>query len=403
MKNCIIAQSGGPTSAINASLAGVVSGIKYSGRFGKIYGSLHGVTGVLEEKFFDLTDFDEIPRLISSPAMYLGSCRYKLTDPSEDPTDYNRLFEVFHKMDIGAFFYIGGNDSMDTAAKLADYGAEIGSDIRFMGIPKTIDNDLVLTDHTPGYGSAAKYIAASMLEIAHDTYIYGIPCVTIIEIMGRDAGWLTAAAALARNEYNETPQLIYLPEVPFSINKFLDDVREKLKEHNNLVIAVSEGIRDENGIYITSTSAAADRFGHAQLSGAGKALEIMVKKEIGVKCRSVELNILQRCAGHIASKIDREEAFKLGEEAAKLAAEGKTCLMTTIVRDSDDPYAYHIDSVDVNKVANQAKNVPLEWITPSGNDVTPELVRYIRPLIQGESYPEYSDGLPVYMNISHLV
>ena len=403
MKNCIIAQSGGPTSAINASLAGVVSGIKYSGRFGKIYGSLHGVTGVLEEKFFDLTDFDEIPRLISSPAMYLGSCRYKLTDPSEDPTDYNRLFEVFHKMDIGAFFYIGGNDSMDTAAKLADYGAEIGSDIRFMGIPKTIDNDLVLTDHTPGYGSAAKYIAASMLEIAHDTYIYGIPCVTIIEIMGRDAGWLTAAAALARNEYNETPQLIYLPEVPFSINKFLDDVREKLKEHNNLVIAVSEGIRDENGIYITSTSAAADRFGHAQLSGAGKALEIMVKKEIGVKCRSVELNILQRCAGHIASKIDREEAFKLGEEAAKLAAEGKTCLMTTIVRDSDDPYAYHIDSVDVNKVANQAKNVPLEWITPSGNDVTPELVRYIRPLIQGESYPEYADGLPVYMNISHLV
>ena len=403
MKNCIIAQSGGPTSAINASLAGVVSGIKYSGKFNKIYGSLHGVTGVLEEKFLDLTDFNEMTRLISSPAMYLGSCRYKLTDPSDDPTDYNRLFEVFHKMDIGAFFYIGGNDSMDTAAKLADYGAEIGSDIRFIGIPKTIDNDLVLTDHTPGYGSAAKYIAASMLEIAHDTYIYGIPCVTIIEIMGRDAGWLTAAAALARNEYNETPQLIYLPEVPFSISKFLDDVREKLKVHNNLVIAVSEGIRDENGIYITSTAAAADRFGHAQLSGAGKALEIMVKKEIGVKCRSVELNILQRCAGHVASQVDREEAFKLGEEAAKLAADGKTCLMTAIIRDSDDPYAYHIDSVDVNKVANQAKSVPVEWITPSGNNVTPELIRYIRPLIQGESYPEYSDGLPVYMNISHLV
>ena len=403
MKNCIIAQSGGPTSAINASLAGVISGIKKSGCFGRIYGSLHGVTGVLDEKFFELTDFCDIDRLISSPAMYLGSCRYKLTDPAEDLSDYNRLFEVFEKMDIGAFFYIGGNDSMDTAAKLANHGAAIGSDIRFIGIPKTIDNDLVLTDHTPGFGSAAKYIATSMLEIAHDTYIYGIPSVTIVEIMGRNAGWLTAAAALARNSYNEAPQLIYLPEVPFNIESFLNDVREKLKRHNNLVIAVSEGIRDENGIYITSTAAAADKFGHAQLSGAGKALEIMVKKEIGVKCRSIELNILQRCAAHIASATDLKESFELGKAAAELAAGGKTALMTAIIRDSSEPYTYHIEAVDTSKVANKESIVPLRWITSSGNDVTDDLISYIKPLIQGEVFPEYKNGLPVYMNISHLI
>ena len=395
MKNVIIAQSGGPTSAINATLAGVISGVRKSGRFGKIYGSLHGVTGVLEEKFIDLTDAfkadsddpsntGDFTQLISTPAMYLGSCRYKLTDPMEDPSDYNRLFEVFKKLDIGAFFYIGGNDSMDTAAKLAEYGRILGSDISFIGVPKTIDNDLVLTDHTPGYGSAAKYIATSMLEIAHDTYIYGIPCVTIVEIMGRDAGWLTAAAALARNEYNETPQLIYLPEVPFSIDSFLNDVREKLKIHNNLVIAVSEGIRDENGIYITSTAAAADKFGHAQLSGA------------------IELNILQRCAAHVASSTDLKESFELGEAGAALAAEGKTGLMPAIIRDSDEPYTYHIDAVDTTQVANKESNVPIPWITPAGNDVTDELITYIKPLIQGESFPTFRGGLPSYMNISHL-
>lgn len=413
MKNVIIAQSGGPTSAINATLAGVISGVRKSGRFGKIYGSLHGVTGVLEENFIDLTDAfkadsddpsntGDFTQLISTPAMYLGSCRYKLTDPMEDPSDYNRLFEIFKKLDIGAFFYIGGNDSMDTAAKLAEYGRILGSYISFIGVPKTIDNDLVLTDHTPGYGSAAKYIATSMLEIAHDTYIYGIPCVTIVEIMGRDAGWLTAAAALARNEYNETPQLIYLPEVPFSIDSFLNDVREKLKIHNNLVIAVSEGIRDENGIYITSTAAAADKFGHAQLSGAGKALEIIVKKEIGVKCRSIELNILQRCAAHVASSTDLKESFELGEAGAALAAEGKTGLMPAIIRDSDEPYTYHIDAVDTTQVANKESNVPVPWITPDGNDVTDELITYIKPLIQGESFPTFRGGLPCYMNISHL-
>ena len=241
-----------------------------------------------------------------------------------------------------------------------------------------------------------------MLEIAHDTYIYGIPCVTIVEIMGRDAGWLTAAAALARNEYNETPQLIYLPEVPFSIDSFLNDVREKLKIHNNLVIAVSEGIRDENGIYITSTAAAADKFGHAQLSGAGKALEIIVKKEIGVKCRSIELNILQRCAAHVASSTDLKESFELGEAGAALAAEGKTGLMPAIIRDSDEPYTYHIDAVDTTQVANKESNVPVPWITPDGNDVTDELITYIKPLIQGESFPTFRGGLPCYMNISHL-
>ena len=407
-KNCIIAQSGGPTPAINASLAGIIKGIIDSEGFDKVFGSLHGVTGVFNEDFLDLTALAEkddrfLERLSLSPAMYLGSCRFKLQDPAKDDSDFKKLFTIFHKMNTGAFFYIGGNDSMDTAAKLAEYGKKIGSDILFAGVPKTIDNDLVLTDHTPGYGSAAKYIASSLLEMAHDTYIYGIPCVTIVEIMGRDAGWLTAAAALARNSYNETPQLIYLPEVTFDPDRFIDDVKEKLKTHNNLIVAVSEGIRNSEGEYIASTKAASDKFGHAQLSGAGKVLEHFVKEKVGVKCRSVELNILQRCASHLASKTDLDEAFKLGYEAVGHIVNGETGFMTAIKRISNTPYTYNIEAVDVSKVANAAKSVPVEWITPEGNDVTEELINYIRPLIIGEVAHEYKDGLPSYIDIKHLV
>ena len=406
-KNVIVAQSGGPTTAINASLAGVINAAVRSEKYDKVYGALHGIQGVFKREFLELSDMDDatypsVDLLRNSPAMYLGSCRYKMPSFEEKPEVYEGIFKTFEDMNVGAFFYIGGNDSMDTAAKLSAYAKSIESDIMIAGVPKTIDNDIVLTDHTPGYGSAAKYIAATMLEIAHDTYIYDLPCVTIVEIMGRDAGWLTAAAALARNTYNRTPQLIYLPEVPFEIDQFLTDLKEELKKSNNVVIAVSEGIRDKNGEYVSAGVAKNDQFGHAQLSGAGKALETVVKKELGIKCRSIELNILQRCAAHLASRTDLEEAMKLGETAVRMTEEGRTGFVPTIKRKSDIPYLYDIVPEDVSLIANSAKSVPLEWITESHNDVTKEMVDYIRPLIRGEVSVSFRDGLPVYIQIPHL-
>ena len=406
-KNCIVAQSGGPTTAINASLAGVVNAVVKSEKYDKIYGALHGIQGVFKKDFKDLTDMDEatypsIDLLRNSPAMYLGSCRYKMPLFEDKPEVYENVFNTFEEMNVGAFFYIGGNDSMDTAMKLSAYAKKVGSDIKIIGVPKTIDNDMVLTDHTPGYGSAAKYIAATMLEVAHDTYIYDLPCVTIVEIMGRDAGWLTAASALARNTYNPTPQLIYLPEVPFSVERFLEDLKEELKKSNNIVVAVSEGVRDENGDYVSAGVAKNDQFGHVQLSGVGKALETVVKAELGIKCRSIELSILQRCAAHLASRTDLEEAMKLGETAVRMAEEGLTGVVPTIKRKSDVPYLYEILPEDVSLIANNAKPVPLEWITESHNDVTKDLIEYVRPLIRGEVSVSFRDGLPVYIQIPHL-
>lgn len=407
MKNCIVAQSGGPTAAINASLAGVIRGVTESEAYDRIYGALHGIDGVFSEDFLDLTALaaemnDPLHLLYRSPSSYLGSCRYKMPDYKENPKPYQELFRIFEKYNIGAFFYIGGNDSMDTVAKLSDYGREIRSSIRFAGVPKTIDNDLIHTDHTPGFGSAAKYIATTMLEIAHDTAVYRLPCVTIVEIMGRDAGWLTASAALARNRYNPTPQLIYLPEVPFHRHQFIEDLRGCLEKSNNVVVAVSEGIRDENGIYISAKAATADKFGHAQLSGVGKVLEALVRQELKIKVRSVELNILQRCAAHIASRTDLEEAEQLGEFAVRFTAKGYTGFMTAVRRTSDRPYLYDIEMADLDQIANRAKAVPRAWINAEGNDVTKEMTDYIFPLIQGEVSVSYRDGLPVYMEISHL-
>ena len=279
MKNIIVAQSGGPTTAINASLVGVIKGALSSGGYDKVFGSLYGISGVLKEDFIHLEGLgdEELSRIYATPSSYLGSCRYKMPDAHEDPSVYEKIFEILKRYEVAAFFYIGGNDSMDTISKLAEYGSSIGSDIRFAGVPKTIDNDLVNTDHTPGYGSAAKFIVASMLEFAHDTSVYKTPTVTIVEIMGRNAGWLTAAAALARNEYSNIPQLIYLPEVPFSTEGFINDVKEVLKTTDNVVVAVSEGLQDEKGTYLSATKAACDKFGHAQLSGVGKILENLVK------------------------------------------------------------------------------------------------------------------------------
>lgn len=407
IKNIIVAQSGGPTVAINASLAGVISAALGNENYDKVYGSIYGILGILNDNLIDLTqkaeeDSDFIDTLKVSPAMYLGSCRHKLPEYEDDPTPYSTIFNQFEKYNIGAFFYIGGNDSMDTTLKLSHYGEKIGSDIRIIGIPKTIDNDLCLTDHTPGYGSAAKYIATSMLEISHDTYIYSVPSVTIVEIMGRDAGWLTAAAALARNEYNSAPHLIYFPEVAFDKEAFINDIKEQLKTRNNVIIAVSEGIRDKDGQYISASTAVNDQFGHKQLSGTGKSLEYLVKENINIKVRSVELNVLQRCAAHQASLTDITESFELGQKALEFSDKGYTKCMLTIKRVSDSPYTTEIESADILSIANKDKPIPREWINASGNDVTPELIRYMTPLIAGETNIKYKDGLPVYLSIDHL-
>ena len=387
--NCIVAQSGGPTVAINASLAGVIDGVKKSNKFTRVYGAIHGIQGVLDNNFIDLSlmalsKFPLVNTLELSPAMYLGSCRYKLPDFEVDSKPYEIIFDRFEEYQVAAFFYIGGNDSMDTVDKLSKYANKIGSDVKIVGIPKTIDNDLCHTDHTPGFGSAAKYVASTMLEIAHDTYIYQIPSVVIVEIMGRDAGWLTAASCLARNDYSPAPHLIYLPEVDFDEDQFIEDIKNVLKTSRCVIVAVSEGIHDKDGNYISATSAVADKFGHAQLSGTGKALESLVKDRMDIKVRSIELNVLQRCAAHISSRTDINESFALGQAAVKYAAEGMTAVMSTIKRVSNDPYQWIIEPENVSLIANQAKTIPLEWITPEKNDVTPEMEAYLRPLIIGE-------------------
>lgn len=404
--NCIVAQSGGPTAAINASLAGVVKEAVSSGEFDTVYGSQNGITGILEDSILNLTSLvkenpDNLFTLQKSPAMYLGSCRYKLPSYEENEEVYKKIFEKFEEYHISAFFYIGGNDSMDTVSKLSAYGEKINSPVRILGIPKTIDNDLCITDHTPGFGSAAKYIAATMLEIAHDTYIYNIKSVTIVEIMGRDAGWLTAASALARNSYSKAPHLIYLPETPFSTEEFLSDLEKLLKTQNDVIVAVSEGIRDKDNKYISASDEKLDNFGHVQLNGAGKTLEYLVSEKLGVKVRSIELSILQRCASHIASKTDLEEAFASGEYAVKLALKGKTASMVAMKR--EEPYAISYHAAPIGDIANEIKSVPREWITPAGNDVTPEMVSYLLPLIQGEVDIAYENGLPVYLPVGHLI
>ena len=406
--NCIVAQSGGPTVAINASLAGVIDGVKKSNKFTRVYGAIHGIQGVLDNNFIDLSlmalsKFPLVNTLELSPAMYLGSCRYKLPDFEVDSKPYEIIFDRFEEYQVAAFFYIGGNDSMDTVDKLSKYAKKIGSDVKIVGIPKTIDNDLCHTDHTPGFGSAAKYVASTMLEIAHDTYIYQIPSVVIVEIMGRDAGWLTAASCLARNDYSPAPHLIYLPEVDFDEDQFIEDIKNVLKTSRCVIVAVSEGIHDKDGNYISATSAVADKFGHAQLSGTGKALESLAKDRMDIKVRSIELNVLQRCAAHISSRTDINESFALGQAAVKYAAGGMTAVMSTIKRVSNDPYQWIIEPENVSLIANQAKTIPLEWITPEKNDVTPEMEAYLRPLIIGEVSLQYKDGLPMYLPVNHLL
>ena len=399
IQNCMVAQSGGPTVAINASLAGVIKGA--AGCYGTVYGSVNGILGILNEHYLNLSEIMEaddnaLERLIHTPAMYLGSCRFKLPDFMDDDSSYNYIFKQFEKLNIGAFFYIGGNDSMDTVNKLSAYAKSISSDIRFAGIPKSIDNDLPHTDHTPGYGSAAKYIAASIAEMAHDVKIYDIPCVTIIELMGRNAGWLTAASALARIEGRKVPQLIYLCEKAFDEDRFIEDVNEALKKENNIIIAVSEGVKTADGNYVgeETKSGKEDVFGHKYLSGVGKYLEGLVGEKIGCKVRSVELNILQRCAGYMLSETDIMESRNLGAFAAVSAIRGKSGKMSAVRRISDDPYQVEIVLSDLSKIANYEKKVPMEWINEEGNDIKDELLTYLKPLIQGEVQIPYENGIP---------
>lgn len=403
--NVIVGQSGGPTAAINSSLAGVYRTAKDRGAK-KVYGMLHGIQGLLEERYIDLsehikTDLD-IELLKRTPAAYLGSCRYKLPEIHQNKEVYEKIFEILDKLDIEAFIYIGGNDSMDTIKKLSDYAIVTGKRTKFVGCPKTIDNDLALTDHTPGYGSAAKYIGTSVKEIIRDGFCleYSNGVVTIVEIMGRNAGWLTGAAALAKGEDCPGPDLIYLPEIPFDIDDFKKRIKELLKKKGSVVVAVSEGIKLKDGRYVCELGSSVDfvdAFGHKQLSGTASYLASFVAGECGCKTRSIELSTLQRAASHCASRVDILEAFQVGGAAVKAADEGDSGMMVVIERFSDDPYQSGTAVKDVHKIANDERVVPRNWVNKEGTYVTEDFITYVRPLIQGDVAPIMVDGIPRHL------
>ena len=401
-KNAVVGQSGGPTAVINASLYGTVyEALNREDEIGTVYGMINGIEGFLNDQVMDMAPLEESKELElirTTPGSYLGSCRYKLPEDLNDPV-YPQLFARFEAYNIGYFFYIGGNDSMDTVSKLSRYAEKISSDIRVIGIPKTIDNDLVETDHTPGFGSAAKYVASTVREIAIDASVYdNKKSVTIVEIMGRHAGWLTAASALARKFEHDNPVLIYLPETDFDQDAFIEKVRTSLETTPNLVVCISEGIHDNTGTFICeySNDVGTDTFGHKMLTGSGKYLENLVKERLGVKVRSVELNVCQRCSSSMLSKTDQKEAIASGAYGVKAALNGASGKMVAFERlDGDD---YQIDYVlkDVNVVCNQEKCVPATWITADGSDVTEDFIRYARPLIQGEVTVPTEDGVPKF-------
>lgn len=403
--NIIVGQSGGPTAAINSSLAGVYRTAIDRGAK-KVYGMRHGIQGLLNEDYIDLsehiqTDLD-VELLKRTPAAYLGSCRYKLPEIHEDIATYDKIFSILDKLEIECFIYIGGNDSMDTIKKLSDYAILRGHPTKFLGVPKTIDNDLALTDHTPGYGNAAKYIGTSVKEIIQDSQalIYDKGLVTIVEIMGRNAGWLVGAAALSKGEDCDGPDLIYVPELPFDIDNFLVRIKELLAEKTFVVVAVSEGIRLADGRYVCELTDGVDfvdAFGHKQLTGTANYLARRLAQEIGCKTRTIELSSMQRAASHLASRIDILEAFQVGGAAVKAADEGDTGEMVIIKRLSDDPYQSTTDLRNVHKVSNVEKVVPREWITEDGTYVTDEFISYVRPLIQGDVSPVMVDGIPRYL------
>lgn len=407
--NVLVGQSGGPTAVINSSLAGVFKTARDHGAK-KVYGMLYGIQGLLDEKYVDLSEHFkndlEIELLKRTPSSYLGSCRYKLPDFDKDPAIYEKLFGILNKLNIEYFFYIGGNDSMDTINKLAKYAKTINSNIRFIGVPKTIDNDLEATDHTPGFGSAAKFIASTTKEIIRDGLVYDQRNVTVIEIMGRNVGWLTGAAALSKGPDCEGPDMIYLPETAFDFNEFLSRVEEMQKHKKALVIAVSEGIRLADGRYICELgdeNKASDQFGHKQLAGSGKFLADLTNRELGSKARGIELSTLQRCASHIASLVDITEAYQVGVQAVYAAVEGKTGEMIILKRISDLPYQCIMGTYDIDNVANKEKKVPLNWLNASGTNVTDDFINYVTPLIQEELSPIMINGLPSHIRFDRSV
>lgn len=386
MKNMILGQSGGPTAVINSSLYGAVTEGYRQEKVDHVYGMVNGIEGFLKGNVLDFAGMKEdgsLEKLLCTPGAFLGSCRYKLPEDLNDPV-YGEIMKKLEEKNIGYFCYIGGNDSMDTVSKLSRFAQKTQSEIRFIGIPKTIDNDLVLTDHTPGFGSAAKYVAQTVKEIAYDAAVYDSKSVTIVEIMGRHAGWLTAASVLAREEVRDNPYLIYLPEADFDVDKFVAQVEKSLDVCQNLVVCVSEGIKDKDGKFICEydSEAGVDSFGHKMLTGSGKYLENLIRAKLSVKVRSIELNVCQRCSAALMSKTDQAEASMAGAFGAKAAVEGETGKMAAFVR-REGAYGLDCTLQDVNLICNQEKTVPTEWITDDGSDIGQEFIDYAKPLIQG--------------------
>ena len=404
----VFAQSGGPTSVINASAAGVfIEGLN-SDCITAVYGAAHGIRGILNEEMYDIgqEDIKELELLKYTPSSAMGSVRYKLKDASVDDTDYKRLLEVFKKYDVRYFFYNGGNDSMDTCNKISKYMAKSGYDINVIGVPKTVDNDLFGTDHCPGYASAAKYVATTVMEINLDAKVYDTPMVCVVEAMGRNAGWITAAAQLA-NHKGYGADLIYLPEVSFSVEKFVKDVKDVCAKNNGKCIAVvSEGIHDENGTLICEVlgdQVSRDSFGHAQLGGVGLMLANLIKAETGYKTRGIELSLMQRCGAHIASKTDIEETFEAGKQAVRAAVNGETDKMVCYVRKEGDKYECEYKLLPLELAANTEKTVPLDWIINDGTGISDEFVKYALPLIQGETEMVKEDGLPRWAKLKKVL
>lgn len=400
MKNVLVGQSGGPTAVINASLYGVIKESMQHACVDKVYGMINGIEGFIAGKTVCLSDLlsnNELEVMKATPAAFLGSCRYKLpADMSQEV--YPQLFKAFEKLNIGWFFYIGGNDSMDTVAKLSAYAEKAGSAIRLIGIPKTIDNDLILTDHTPGYGSAAKFVATAVRDICMDSQVYNTSSVTIVEIMGRNAGWLTASSVLARLYKGANPALVYLPEAPFSVEGFFRDVQQEMEKRGNVVVCVSEGVRDENNVLLCeyAQQIAVDTFGHKNLTGCGKQLENMVRAKFGIKTRSVELNVTQRCLASLVSETDLGEAVAAGVHGVNAALKGESGKMIACKRAPGDVYQLGYECVDVGRVCNQEKAFPRDWITGRDNDISEAFVDYAMPLIAGELPRLMRDGLPAY-------
>lgn len=399
--NVVVGQSGGPTAVINSSLYGVIKeSFNNTDRIDKVYGMVNGIQGFIEDRYIDIRkemSDEEIELLKTTPAAYLGSCRYKLPEEFSDSI-YPAIFKKFSDLGIGYFIYIGGNDSMDTVHKLSVYAKKTNSSVRIIGIPKTIDNDLTHTDHSPGYGSAAKYVAATVRDIVMDASVYNAESVTIVELMGRHAGWITAASILARKFENDNPALIYLPENEFCLDEFVESVKKEVEKRNTVVVCVSEGIKDKEGKFICeyASESGTDNFGHKMLTGCGKYLENVVKDRLGIKVRSVELNVNQRCKEMLSSLTDINEAVMAGEFGVKACLDGQTGMMVSFKREDKNGYRIDCELTDCAYVCNQEKEVPTDWILDSGKGVTQDFVEYVKPLIQGENIPVMEGGLPKY-------